>query len=56
MTLSIAELGKEVERLKIKMALIEHALMFNTSLPILGQGDWEKYKEQLDRAMAKAGL
>lgn len=57
MTLSIAELEKEVERLKIKLSLIENALMFNTSLPILGpEGNWEKYKEQLDRAMAQAGL
>ena len=30
MKLSIAELEKEVERLKIKLLLIENALIFNT--------------------------
>jgi hypothetical protein len=57
MTLSTPELEKEVQRLSIKLTLIEHALMSNASLPILGPEDnWDKYKEQLDRAMARAGL
>lgn len=57
MTLSIAELEKEVQRLSIKLTLIESALMLNASLPILGPEDnWNKYKKQLDREMAKAGL
>jgi hypothetical protein len=57
MALSIAELEKEVERLKIKLLLIERSLMFNQTLPILGpEGNWEQYKEQLDRAMEQAGL
>ena len=57
MTLSTPELEKEVQRLSIKLALIERALMFNASLPILGPEDnWNKYKGQLDRAMEQAGL
>jgi hypothetical protein len=55
MDTSIADLEKEVQRLRIKVNLLEHYLLSAMSLPILGL-DSTPYKNELSRALAEAGL
>jgi len=52
--MTMQELEKDVEKLRIRLTLLEGCLMQNTSLPILGpMKNWDDYKKALDQALAK---